>query len=364
MKTLRYGYSTGTCAAAACKAALLKLLNEEDVQKVVITLPVGSSVEIPVKKAILEGAGATAEVVKDAGDDPDVTHGISICSHVELLNKPEIIIMGGQGIGQVTKPGLAVPVGEAAINPVPRKMITTALQELLPTGWGARASISAPEGEKVARKTMNPRLGIMGGISILGTSGLVRPMSQEAYLDSLIPQIRQAQALGHKTLVLTPGGMGARMAAENGIHPEAVVQTSNFIGAMLEECAHHGVEEILLFGHIGKIVKVAGGIFNTHSKVADARREILAVHAALLGAPLKAIQEIMEVNTMDAAVGLITDFHLQAVYASLAAAASQRCQARLGEGIIIGTVLYALDGTILGFDETASKLGGRMGWSL
>lgn len=320
--------------------------------------------EIPVEGIITERGKATAQVIKDAGDDPDVTHGISIFSCVELLDKPGIVISGGPGVGTVTKPGLAVGVGEAAINPVPRKMITTALEEVLAPGSGVQVTIFAPEGETLARKTMNPRLGIIGGISILGTSGLVRPMSQEAYLDSLVPQITQALALGHNTVVLTPGGMGARMAAETGIPTEAVIQTSNFVGAMLEECVQHGVEEILLFGHIGKIIKVAGGIFNTHSKVADARSEILAAHAALLGAPLQAIQEIMQVNTMEAAVSLIKNFKLEPVYASLAAAASQRCQARLGEKMTIGTVLYALDGTILGYDETASRLGGKLGWSL
>jgi cobalt-precorrin-5B (C1)-methyltransferase len=364
LKKMRNGYSTGTCAAAASKAALQRLLNDKVIKQVDIILPDGSSIDIPVQTSGLDQNGAIAEVIKDGGDDQDATHGMSIFARVEIIGEPGITICAGSGIGKVTKPGLSVPVGEPAINPIPLKMIRSAVQELLPPGKGVQITIFAPEGEKVAKKTFNSRLGILGGISILGTTGLVRPMSQEAYLDSLVPQINQAIALGHRNLVLTPGGMGARMATQMGIHEDAVVQTSNFIGSMLGECAKQNIEGILLFGHIGKLIKVAGGIFNTHSKVADARREILAAHAALCGAPVSLIKEIMELNTIDASHSLLKKYQLEQVYTSVAQSASSRCKQLLGDGITVGTVLYALDGTILAYDNDAYELGRKLGWNL
>ncbi|NMC27654.1 MAG: cobalamin biosynthesis protein CbiD, partial [Syntrophomonadaceae bacterium] len=206
---MRWGYSTGTCAAAASKAALVRLLTDKGLNQVSVLLPGGTRAEIPVARSWKCREGAAAEVVKDGGDDPDVTNGLVIAALVRLLDSSEVVIDGGKGVGKVTKPGLAVSVGKPAINPVPLEMIVNAVREILPPGKGSYITISVPEGERAALKTMNPRLGIVGGISILGTSGLVRPMSQEAYLDSLIPQIDQAIALGHRIIVLTPGGMGA-----------------------------------------------------------------------------------------------------------------------------------------------------------
>lgn len=364
MKKLRWGYSTGTCAAAASKAALLRLLGHENLEQVQIILPSGQSIKVPVQTSDLKEQGAWAEVIKDGGDDLDVTHGMSIISEIAWSNEPGIHITSGEGVGRVTKPGLAIPVGEPAINPVPRQMIKDALKELLSVDQGIEVKISAPDGERLAQKTMNARLGVIGGISILGTSGLVRPMSREAFIESLIPQIHQALALGFRTLVLTPGGMGERMARERGVHPDAIVQTSNYIGAILEECAGSNVPELLLFGHIGKVIKVAGGIFNTHSKVADGRREILAAHAALLGASHRTIHGIMELNTIDASVALIKETGLEQVYSRIATAASLHCQTRVGGGTRIGTVVYALDGSILGYDEPAIEMGKRMAWNL
>lgn len=319
---------------------------------------------MPVKRVFYQKGRAIAEIIKDAGDDPDVTHGISIVATVELLPQEQIIIQGGTGVGMVTKPGLAIPVGEAAINPVPRQMICRALQKILPGGSGAKVTISVPEGEKAALRTLNPRLGIIGGISILGTTGIVRPMSEEAFVESLIPQIDQALALGHHSLVLTPGGMGARKASEMGIPEDAVVQTSNFIGIMLDECADRSIQEIILLGHIGKLIKVAAGIFNTHSKIADGRRETLAAHAAILGAETAVIRQIMELNTLEASVELIRSNGLTAVYFSIAEWVSKRCRERLGQEIKVGTILYALNGEILGYDVDACEIGRGSGWQL
>jgi len=363
---MRWGYSTGTCAAAAGKAALQRLLADGDIDQVSILLPSGNRAAIPVASSqLVEGSDtAVAEIIKDGGDDPDATNGMVIAAQVTLLDHPEIIVEGGPGVGRVTKPGLAVAVGGPAINPVPLAMIRTAVGELLPPGRGVRVVISAPEGERVARKTMNARLGITGGISILGTSGLVRPMSQEAYLDSLIPQIDQALALGHGHIVLTPGGLGARMAQEQNIPEEAIVQTSNFIGLMLDGCAQRRIQGVVLFGHVGKLIKVAGGIFNTHSQVADARREILAAHTALIGGGTQLIARIMQLNTIDEAPALLREYGLERVWDAIAAAASERCQLRIGDGFKVGTVLYTLDGTILAYDREAAQLGRQMAWRL
>ncbi len=361
---LRSGFTTGACAAAATKAALEMILNKRYCEEVRIDLPRGGTINIPIKGIVSNEGVVTAEVVKDAGDDLDVTNGMSVFARVETVEDGSVVIRGGRGVGKVTKPGLAVPVGEPAINPVPMEMIKSVIKGLLPSGMGVLVTISAPEGEKLASRTFNPRLGIVGGISILGTTGIVRPMSEEAYIDSLIPQINQALALNHKTLVLTPGGMGANMAAKMGIPRDAIVQTSNFIGAMLKECAQRGVKSILLFGHIGKLIKVSAGIFHTHSKVADARREILVCHAAMLGASGDVLAKIMELNTMDASVELIKKNNLNPVYTSIAESASKRSKEMLGENIKIGSIMYALSGEILGYDNKALELGRENNWHI
>lgn len=359
------GYTTGTCAAAATQAALYKLLFNKEYAEVEVDLPAGGLITIPVKKIYLRGNQATAEVTKDAGDDPDVTDGLSILATVKILDQPDIIIEGGLGVGRVKKPGLAVAVGEAAINPGPRSMIRAAVKKIIPPGKGAQIVISVPGGEEAACKTMNPRLGIEGGISILGTSGIVRPMSEAGFLDSLIPQIDQALALGYHDLLLTPGQMGERLAKSLGIAGDCIIQTSNFIGSMVQECTEREVKGILLMGHIGKIIKVAAGIFNTHSRTADARRETLAAHAALKGASVDIIKDIMELNTMEAGVELLRQHKLLSVYFSIAASASQRIRELLDTGskmtgLNVGTILYALDGEILGYDDAAAQLYRKM----
>jgi len=358
---MRWGYSTGTCAAAASKAALIRLLHDKEAAAVRVELPDSRLVEIPVANSWRTEYGAIARVIKDAGDDPDVTNGISILAEVQLQPLSGIVIEGGAGIGTVTKPGLVVPVGEPAINPVPRQMIERALLPLLPPGQGLKVIVSAPGGQRLAKKTLNPRLGIEGGISILGTSGLVRPMSEQAFLDSLVPQINQAVALGYRTLVFTPGGMGAQHLSKLGAPADAVVQTSNFVGQMLDAALKRRVKRILLFGHIGKLIKVSAGIFQTHSKIADARRETMAAHLALLGARQELIREVMQANTIDAIIPLIKADNMEMVFQYLAVAASKHCQQRCEDKIKVGTAMYALDGSILGYDLSAIAIARRLG---
>lgn len=360
---LRTGYTTGSCSAAAAKAAALALFHGITAEEVTISLPQGGNITLAVS-LVEKGEGTCrAEVIKDAGDDPDVTHGLTLVAEVSLSGE-EITISGGRGVGTVTKPGLAVPVGQSAINPVPRQMIEHEVREVLGPGVGARVVISAPGGEELAAQTMNPRLGIVGGISILGTGGIVRPMSEEAYRRSLVPQIDQALALGHRLLVLTPGRLGVKKAGELGLPLECVIETSNFIGTMLEECATRPVEGVLLLGHLGKLVKVAAGIFHTLGKLADARRETIAAHAALQGARREVIMQIMNMNTAEEAVDILRKYGMSHVFNELSAAASLRASQYVRDAFRIGTVMYALNGEVVGYDDGAKKMGGELGWQM
>lgn len=364
-KRLRYGYTTGSCATAAAKAATLYLINGEKISEVEIKIPAndspwGDKLSIKVKSLQLDGKKAKAEVVKNAGDDPDITNGISIIAEVELIDEENIEIHAGSGIGIVSRPGLAVPVGQAAINPIPKQMIIDNLKNILPDAKGAKVTLYVPEGEKLAEKTFNPRLGILGGISIIGTTGIVRPLSRKAYILALLPQVKQAREMGHKTVILTPGGKGAKIAARMGAREEIVIQTGNYIGRILDECVKEGLNNIILMGHIGKIIKVAGGIFNTDSRIADARREILAAHLALEGAKKEIIQAVMQINTIEASLEIIKEENLQSSLYSIAEWASKRSKERCGEKTEVGTILYRLDGEIIALDKQARILGGSI----
>ncbi len=358
---MRSGYTTGSCSAAASKAAAVILQKGEIINEVEITLPGGKKVVFPIKDVIKTENKVKVGIVKDAGDDPDITNGVTIWSEVEFKGKG-IVINGGEGIGRVTKPGLAVPVGEAAINPVPYKMIKDEVSKVLKTNRNIEIVISVHEGEKLAKRTLNPKLGIKGGISILGTTGIVRPMSDEAYINSLLPQIDQTTALGFDHIVFTPGGMGNRIAESKGINPDLIAQTSNYIGKMLDGALERDIKGIILFGHIGKLVKIAAGIFNTHSKVADARKETLAAYAALQGASQKIIKVVMESNTAEEAVDIFIKNDLEIVFEKLAEAISNRAVEYCSGELKIGTVIYSLKGEILGYDNNVLELGEVIGW--
>ncbi len=310
---LKYGVTTGACAAAAAKAAVITLISNP-VDRVVIPTPIGIRFEIPVKECRrLNDNTAIAIVVKDAGEDIDATNKMEISATVKLTDDKKILIKSGKGVGVVTKPGLQVPVGESAINPVPKSMIEAAVKEALPNGKGAEVIISAPEGEKVAEKTLNSKLGIMGGISILGTTGVVKPLSMEACRRSLVPQIDIALAHGYTRIFMVPGNIGERITKKLFKAPEdAIVQTGDFMGYMLDKAAEKGVKEIILLGHPGKLVKLAAGIFNTHHKVADARNEVVAAYAGAAGADAKLVNLILQSNTTEEAIGLLIELNLSA----------------------------------------------------
>ncbi len=363
-KPMRKGITTGTCAAAAAKAAVMAWQGGQ-VAAVEVVSPQGITLVVPIAESRAIAAGGIGWVIKDSGDDPDITNGAKIVAEVILTDQPEIIIRAGEGVGTVTKPGLAVPVGQPAVNPGPRNMITKAVADCLPPGKGAIVTISVPDGKALAARTLNPVLGIVGGISIIGTTGIVEPMSEEAFKNSLVPQISVVQALGYDEIVFAPGKIGQDIAINHyGLPAEAVVQTSNFIGHMLENAVKYGMRRVLLFGHLGKIVKVSAGIFHTHNRMADARMETLAAYLAVSGAPQAAIEEVLSATTTEAAMPIIARYNLSGVYRLLAERASARAMRYVFGDLTVGTVIVTLKGDILGLDQTAREIGGHLGWNI
>lgn len=362
---MRSGRTTGTCAAAAVKAALLAWRQEPAVQ-VEVQTPQGRWLTVPVAEASATAAGGRAAVIKDAGDDPDITHGARIVARVHLRPGKGWCLRAGEGVGTVTKPGLAVAVGEAAVNPGPRQMIAQVLAELLPPELQAEVEISIPGGAELARRTLNPSLGIAGGLSIIGTTGIVEPMSEEAFKNSLAPQLRVAQAQGFDSVVLVPGRIGQDAAVlRYGLPAEAVIQMSNFVGFMLTKAAEFGLQKVLLFGHLGKLAKVAAGIFHTHNRMADGRMETLAAYAALLGAEASTVRAILAATTTEAALPLIAAAGLaERLYPLLAARASERARRHVFGDLEVGTVIVTLQGELLGLDETAQQIGEGLGWNI
>lgn len=310
-KKLRFGYTTGTCAAAAAKAATVLLLTGKAPETVRIHTPKGIDLRLPLAEAAREKNGARCAVRKFSGDDPDVTDGVLVCAIVSHSAAPGVHIDGGVGVGRATKPGLKVPVGAAAINPGPRAMIETAVKEALEETEpvpGLDVVIFVPEGEALAQKTFNPRLGILGGISILGTSGVVEPMSEEALIDSIRLEIRQKKALGETRLILAPGNYGLDFLRDTlGMGEAHVVKVSNYIGKALDTAVEEGFKEVLLAGHIGKLVKLAGGIMNTHSREGDGRAELMAACALGAGADGDTARAVLACVTTDEMLRIIRE---------------------------------------------------------
>ena len=361
-KALRRGVTTGTCAAAAAKAAALLLATGEAPRQVTLRIPAGAELTLPVESASLQGGCARCAVRKDAGDDPDVTDGVQVFAAVSLAEGPGVAVEGGPGVGRVTKPGLACPPGEAAINPVPRRMIIEAVAGVLGPAAGARVEISVPGGEELARRTYNPRLGIVGGLSILGTTGVVEPMSEAALLDSIRLELSMARRAGRETALAVPGNYGADFAAAAwGIDPAAAVKCSNFIGETVDFAAELGFSGFLLVAHAGKLVKVAAGVMNTHSHVADARAEVLTAHAALCGAPAPLARALMAAPTTDEAVRLLDEAGLRgAVLSSVMGKIAFHLQARAGS-MRTEAVMFSNRYGILGQTPGAAALLERCG---
>ncbi len=309
-KKLRLGYTTGSCAAGAAKAACEMLLAQAPVAETQLMTPKGILLHLEILDASYTEEWASCAVRKDGGDDPDMTNQMLIYARVEKISGGEIVIDGGAGIGRVTRPGLEQPVGEAAINRVPRAMIsreTAAVCESFDYEGGLRVTISAPDGERIAAKTFNPRLGIEGGISILGTSGIVEPMSEEALIRSIEVEMDVQIAQGIEYLLVTPGNYGRDFLQESlqQLPFEQVIKCSNYIGQTLDMALSKGVKGILFVSHIGKFIKVSAGIMNTHSRQADARMEVLAAHALRCGADLETARAILDAGTTDEGLDIL-----------------------------------------------------------
>ena len=360
-KKLRFGYTTGSCAAAAAKAAAWMLLTGTIKEEISLMTPKGVTLTLPVLEIKMEPNRVSCAIRKDSGDDPDVTNGTLIFAEVAEKDEPGIHIDGGIGVGRVTKRGLDQPVGNAAINSVPRRMIRENLEEILvitDSNRGLKVTISVPKGEKLAKQTFNPRLGIVGGISILGTTGIVEPMSEKALVDTIRVELRQRRENGDDYVLLTPGNYGCDfIRAGLTLDPEMAVQTSNFIGKSLDICRELGFRGALLVGHIGKLVKIGGGMMNTHSKYGDCRMEILAAHAGAAGLSSEKIGEILHCVACDDALRILKDAGcFEKTLTGLTERILFHLRHRAGEDMEIGTILFSKEYGLLAKSDNAMEL--------
>ena len=360
-RQLRCGYTTGTCAALAASGAAELLLGGVLPESMALLTPKGWRVETELLDGACDGEIARCAVKKDAGDDPDVTDGMLVYASV-TRTRQGISIDGGEGVGRVTKPGLDQPVGAAAINSVPRRMITAAVEAVCAAhsyAGGLAITISIPGGEVRAKQTFNPQLGIEGGLSVLGTSGIVEPMSEQALLDTIALAIRQAAASGADRLLLTPGNYGADYLKDRLPELEKLpaVKFSNFLGDAIDLAISEGFSRALIVGHIGKLVKLAGGIMNTHSRVADCRMELFCAHAALCGADTALCQALMAQVSSDGCLALLSEAGLrEPVMESLLAAMQRHLDRRAGGQIRLGALCFSNEYGFLGMTEGAKEL--------
>ena len=361
-RRLRCGYTTGTCAALAAAGAVRLLLTGAPPPSVSLETPRGITVEVPLEACRLEHGRASCAVRKDGGDDIDATSSLLVFVYAERQDAPGTVIEGGEGVGRVTKPGLDQPVGAAAINSVPRRMIRENLEEVCALAdWsgGLEAVISVPEGERLAKKTFNPRLGIAGGISILGTSGIVEPMSLRALADTVSLEIRQAAALGSRHIILTPGNFGLDFLRVQGLDRRGVpvVKCSNFIGDALDACAGAGLETVLLAGHIGKLGKLSGGIMNTHSRFAGCRTELFCAHAAVCGASTQVCRALMSAVSSDACIAILDGAGLrEAVLERMLSAIQRHLDRRTDGACQSGAILFSNEYGPLGQTEAVKEI--------
>lgn len=360
-RRLRMGYTTGSCAAAASKAAAWMLLTGKRKESIQLDTPKGLTLNLDVLQIGMGTDWVSCAIEKDSGDDPDVTKGSLVFAHVSRTHHPGIAIDGGKGVGRVTKRGLDQPVGAAAINSVPRQMIRENLEEvcrLTDYRGGLSVVISVPDGEQLAKKTFNPRLGIVGGISILGTTGIIEPMSEQALVDTIRVELNQRKANGAEYVLLTPGNYGADYIKQGiGIDPALAVLSSNFIGQSLDICKELGFKGVLLVGHVGKLVKIAGGMLDTHSKYGDCRMEIMAAHAAAVGLPAARVAEMLDCVTCDDAIRVLEECRLrEQVFERLLNRISFILDQRVGSEMKTGAILFSKEYGFLGETKDAQLL--------
>ena len=357
---LRYGLTTGSCAAAASAAALDCLLTSQPVSQASITLPSGQKAMLEIADCTLKEGYALCGVVKDGGDDPDITTGTKIYAGV-TLKEEDITIIGGKGVGRVTAKGLRCKVGEPAINPVPRKMIIENLKNVMKKhGYkgGAEVEIIVPDGERLAPKTFNPRLGIVGGISILGTTGIVEPMSEKALIETIKVLIDKKYEENSEIILIAPGNFGKDFCKEYlGFDIEKAVAISNFVGEALDYIKYKGFKKILLVGHTGKLIKLAAGVMNTHSSYADCRMEIIGVHSGIAGAESETMKQIMNAITTDEAFDILKDErYYGTVKESILDKVMYHLNFRLKDQVEIGVIMFTTGREHIIKSENADEL--------
>lgn len=375
---MRFGYTTGSCATAAAKAAAIGLFTGNIPDEVEIDTPIGTKLRLKIYHKQLSADEAACAVQKDAGDDPDVTNGCYVHAKVKRIFTQTIEIDGGEGVGRVTKPGLQVPVGHAAINPVPRRMIEGAVKEVIGNGCGLKIVISVPDGKALGEKTFNPKLGIVGGISIIGTTGIVRPMSEDAFKTSLLCGLDIARGIGYETVVLVPGSLGERSFLNLfKIPKDQVIQISNFVGFMLTAAAQRNFNRIILAGHPGKLAKLLRGDFQTHSAVSkpanDILIDIIKQQVQNRGRRLEdrgentetrlpdaMLNHLKEVSTVEGIVELLKEYkYLSILYEVTEKVETKVLEFLKGEQSFaptdVGVILFDMKGSIIGISNSAQK---------
>src|SRR3972149_2857458 len=373
---MRFGYTTGSCATAAAKAAAIGLFTGNIPDEVEIDTPAGVKLRLKTHHRQLSADEAACAVQKDAGDDPDVTNGCYVHAKVKRIFTQTIEIDGGEGVGRVTKPGLQVPVGHAAINPVPRRMIEGAVKEVVGNGCGLKIIISVPDGKALGEKTFNPKLGIIGGISIIGTTGIVRPMSEDAFKTSLLCGLDIAKGIGYETVVLVPGSLGERSILNLlEVPKDQVIQISNFVGFMLTAAGQRNFKRIILAGHPGKLAKLLRGDFQTHSSVSRPANDILIdiIEQKLQNRGLESgaggqktetrlpnaiLNHLKEVSTIEGIVELLREYK----YLSIMDEVAEKVETKVLEfyrvkqpfpTLEVGVILFDMKGSIIGISSSA-----------
>ena len=363
---LRMGFTTGSCAAAAAKAAAQMLLSGEEIHQVRLMTPKGVELYLDVEDISRSPGSVRCGVRKYSGDDPDVTDGLLVCAEVEPGGQfsdedNEVRIAGGPGVGRVTRPGLEQAVGDAAVNKVPRRMIREAVREVCEK-YGHKGSVhvtlTIPGGEETAKKTFNPRLGIQGGLSILGTTGIVEPMSEKALTDTIYLEMKVLRDNGYHFCCVTPGNYGSDfLKNEMDMDLSLAVKCSNYIGETVDDASLLGMKGILLIGHVGKLVKLAAGVMNTHSRQADCRMEVLAAHAAMAGADRDTVTQLMGcTNTTEAVLILKERELLVPVMRTVMERIDEALRRRAGENLSVGAVMFSTEEGILGKTKEADAL--------